>query len=100
MNQERLMKVLVAPRQTEKSERLGGAANQVVFQVLPDATKLEIKSAVELLFKVEVTAVQVANVKGKVKRFGRKVGKRGDWKKAYVTLKSGFTIDFMGPGGA
>ena len=67
---------------------------QVVFRVAPDATKPEVKAAVELLFKVEVKSVQVANVKGKVKRFGRSFGRRKDWKKAFVCLKPGQEINF------
>ena len=96
MNQERLMKVLVAPLISEKSARLSDANRQVGFKVLTDASKPEIRAAVELLFKVNVTGVQVSNVKGKVKRFGQTMGKRSDWKKAYVTLAEGQDIDFMG----
>ncbi len=94
MNQERLLKILLAPHSTEKVTRLGETARQVAFKVLPDASKPEIKSAVEFLFNVKVDSVQVANVKGKVKRFGRMLGRRRDWKKAYVTLQSGSEIDF------
>jgi len=97
MNQERLMKILLSPRVSEKTMGLNSNLNQATFRVLPDATKLEIKSAVELLFNVKVDAVRVANVKGKVKRFGRRLGKRSDWKKAYVSLQSGFSIDILGP---
>ena len=96
MNQERLLKVLLAPRVSEKTMRVNSALNQVTFRVLPSATKQEIKGAVELLFSVQVGAVRVANVKGKVKRFGRRLGKRSDWKKAYVTLKPGSAIDPLG----
>jgi large subunit ribosomal protein L23 len=96
MNQERLMKVLVAPLISEKSARLADANNQVGFRVLPDASKPEIRAAVEKLFNVTVTNVQVANMKGKVKRFGQMTGRRSDWKKAYVTLAEGQDIDFMG----
>jgi large subunit ribosomal protein L23 len=96
MNQERLMKVLVAPLISEKSARLADANNQVGFRVLPDASKPEIRAAVEKLFNVTVTNVQVSNMKGKVKRFGQITGKRSDWKKAYVTLAEGQDIDFMG----
>jgi large subunit ribosomal protein L23 len=67
-----------------------------MFRVVPDASKLEIRKAVESLFDVKVTAVQVANVKGKVKRFGQTTGRRSNWKKAYVTLAEGSDIDFMG----
>ncbi len=96
MNSERLLKVLLAPHVSEKSARVGDAANQYVFKVVKDASKPEIKKAVESLFNVKVTAVQVTNVKGKVKRFQHTEGKRSDWKKAYVTLAEGSEIDFMG----
>lgn len=96
MNQERLMKVLVAPLISEKSARLADSNNQVGFKVLTDASKPEIRAAVEKLFNVTVTGVQVANMKGKVKRFGQMTGRRSDWKKAYVTLAEGQDIDFMG----
>jgi large subunit ribosomal protein L23 len=93
---ERLMQVLLAPQISEKSTMVGERDNQVVFKVVRDATKPEIKAAVELLFKVEVRSVQVANVKGKVKRFGRFTGRRDHWKKAYVSLKAGQEISFAG----
>jgi large subunit ribosomal protein L23 len=92
--QERLLKVILAPVISEKSTRLADKQNQVVFRVLPDATKQEIGAAVADLFKVEVLGVQVLNVKGKVKRSGRVTGRRDNWKKAYVTLKQGQDIDF------
>lgn len=92
--QERLMQVLLAPQISEKATRLADKANQVVFIVAPDATKPEIKAAVETLFKVKVSAVQVANAKGKVKRFGRYVGRRSDHKKAFVSLMPGQEINF------
>lgn len=94
MNQERLMQVILAPVISEKSTRVADQDQQVVFKVVKDATKPEIKAAVELLFKVEVEGVQVLNVKGKVKHFGRFTGRRSDWKKAYVSLKPGQEIDF------
>lgn len=94
MNQERLMQVILAPVISEKSTRVADQDQQVVFKVVKDATKPEIKAAVELLFKVEVEGVQVLNVKGKVKRFGRFTGRRSDWKKAYVSLKPGQEVDF------
>ena len=94
MNQERLMQVILAPVISEKSTRVADQDQQVVFKVVKDATKPEIKAAVELLFKVEVEGVQVLNVKGKEKRFGRFTGRRSDWKKAYVSLKPGQEIDF------
>lgn len=96
MNQERLMKVLLAPHISEKSSVAAEANNQYVFRVVSDASKPEIKAAVELLFNVGVEAVRVSTVKGKVKRFGQRIGRRSDWKKAYVTLKSGQEISFMG----
>ena len=96
MNNERIMKVLLSPHVTEKAAIIGESSNQYVFQVTTDATKPEIKKAVETLFEVEVSAVRITNVKGKVKRTGQRVGKRKDWKKAYVRVKDGQTIDFMG----
>ncbi|NNE36849.1 MAG: 50S ribosomal protein L23 [Gammaproteobacteria bacterium] len=96
MNQERLMNLLLSPRVTEKSTELGDKHNQYVFKVVKNATKPQIKRAVELMFKVEVASVQVSNVKGKQKSFKQAIGKRSDWKKAYVKLKPGFDIDFMG----
>lgn len=96
MNQERLMNVLLAPVVSEKSTVAAEAANQYVFKVVADASKPEIKGAVELLFNVQVEQVRVSNVKGKTKRFGQRIGRRSDWKKAYVTLKSDQAIDFMG----
>ena len=96
MNRERLMKILVSPHVSEKSTRIADVANQFVFRVLSDARKPEVKRAVELMFKVEVEGVQILNVKGKRRGFGRISGKRPDWKKAYVRLKPGHDIDFMG----
>jgi large subunit ribosomal protein L23 len=96
MNQERLMKVLLAPIVSEKSARIGEANRQFAFKVVPDADKSEVKGAVESLFDVKVQAVRVANVKGKQKRFGRMLGRRPNWKKAYVTLQEGYDIDFAG----
>lgn len=95
MNTERLMKVLLSPVVSEKSTMAAEGGNQFVFKVVTDATKPEIKKAVETLFEVEVDQVRVMNVKGKNKRFGQRTGKRSDWKKAYVKLKSDQTIDFM-----
>jgi len=94
ISQERMLKIILAPVISEKSTRLADKMNQVVFRVLPDATKQEISAAVANLFKVEVMGVQVLNVKGKVKRSGRITGRRNNWKKAYVTLKQGQDIDF------
>ena len=96
MNQERLMKVLLAPIVSEKSSRLADAHRQFAFKVLKNASKPEVRKAVELMFDVKVDSVQIANVRGKTKRFGQTVGKRSDWKKAYVTLAEGHDIDFMG----
>lgn len=93
MNKERLMKVLLAPVVSEKST-IAGENGQVVFKVLPDATKPEIKSAVEMLFEVKVEQVRVVNQSGKRKRFGVLQGRRNDWKKAYVRLQEGQDIDF------
>jgi len=96
MSQERLMKILLSPHVSEKTTRVADAHNQFVFKVVPDARKPEIKRAVELMFKVEVESVQVMNVKGKRKVSGQFRGRRSDWKKAYVSLKPGHDIDFMG----
>ena len=96
MNDERLMKILVAPHVSEKSARVADESNQVVFRVLPDACKPEIKRAVEKLFNVEVDHVRTVSVKGKRKMLQRTPGKRSDWKKAYVRLKPGHDIDFIG----
>lgn len=93
-NQERLMQVLLAPQISEKATMLAEKSNQVVFVVTPDATKPEIKAAVELLFKVQVSSVQVANAKGKVKRFGRTMGRRSNVRKAFVSLAAGQEINF------
>ena len=89
LNKERLMQVLLAPQVSEKSTFVGEKNNQYVFRVAADATKPEIKAAVELMFKTKVKSVQVTNVKGKEKRFGRFEGRRRNWKKAYVSLMPG-----------
>ena len=89
-----LMNVITAPVVSEKSSISADVDNCVVFRVSKSASKSQVKRAVELLFKVEVDSVNVLNVKGKAKRFGRFVGCRSDWKKAYVKLKPGFNIDF------
>ena len=94
MKQERVMKVLLAPIVSEKSAN-AGESNQVVFRVVADATKPEIRAAVEKMFEVEVEAVRVVNQKGKTKRFGARFGRRSDTRKAYVRLKEGQEIDFM-----
>ena len=96
MSMERLTQVLIAPHVSEKSAGLADSANQHVFKVLPNASKQEIKSAVEQLFQVKVASVKTVNVSGKKKRFGRTLGKRSDWKKAYVRLETGHDIDLTG----
>lgn len=96
VNKERLYKIIHAPRVTEKSSMVAETANQVVFEVAKDANKAEIKQAVEGLFKVEVKHVRIANVKGKKRLFKQTQGKRKDWKKAYVSLKEGYDINFAG----
>jgi large subunit ribosomal protein L23 len=93
-SQERLMKVLLAPQISEKATFVAEKNEQVIFRVATDATKPEIKAAVEMMFKVSVNSVQVACVKGKVKRTGRFVGRRNNWKKAYVCLAAGQEINF------
>ena len=96
---ERLMTVLLAPVVSEKGTMIADKHEQVVFRVDPRATKPEVKAAVELMFSkkdkpVVVTSVQIVNVKGKKKRFGQTMGRRRDWKKAYVCLKEGQEINF------
>ncbi len=92
----RLMQVLVAPIVSEKATMVAEKTNAVVFKVLQDATKPEIKAAVELMFKVEVKAVSVLNQKGKTKRFAKGTGRRDHVKKAYVALKAGQELNFSG----
>jgi large subunit ribosomal protein L23 len=99
-NEERLMQVLLAPQISEKATYVADKNEQVIFLVAPDATKPEIKAAVELLFKVSVESVQVANIKGKVKRSGRAMGRRSDVRKAFVSLKPGQEINFVEGGAA
>ena len=94
----RLMAVLVAPIVSEKATMVGEKSNAVTFKVLQDATKPEIKAAVELMFKVEVHGVSVLNTKGKTKRFGKSMGRRDNVRKAYVTLKAGQEINLVGEG--
>ncbi|MCK5894177.1 MAG: 50S ribosomal protein L23 [Endozoicomonadaceae bacterium] len=94
MNQERLLKVLLGPHISEKASVVAEERNQYVFKVVKDAAKLEIKNAVEQLFEVKVKSVCTVNVKGKIKRTARGMGKRSDWKKAYVALDAGQEIDF------
>jgi large subunit ribosomal protein L23 len=88
-------KVILRPLLTEKNTGLKEVLNKVVFEVAPDANKIEIKKAVEEAFHVSVQSVNVLNVRGKLKRLGRKVGRRRDWRKAIVTLKEGSTIEFF-----
>jgi large subunit ribosomal protein L23 len=95
-NQERLMQVILGPHVSEKSTAVTESANQVVFRVRRDATKAEIKGAVELLFEVEVSSVSVVRMPGKRKRFGTNFGQQSSWKKAYVRLAPGQDLDFIG----
>ena len=94
MNQERIFKVLLGPHVTEKTAFVADAGNQIVFKVTSDAVKQEVKAAVEQLFSVKVTDVRIANMKGKTKRAKHGMGKRSDWKKAYIRLEQGQEIDF------
>lgn len=96
MSNNRLMQVLLAPRVTEKTTRVGEQSNQYVFRVVTDAVKAEVRDAVELMFGVNVEAVRIVNVKGKSKAFRNRKGKRSDWKKAYVRVQEGQAIDFLG----
>ncbi|TFH07481.1 MAG: 50S ribosomal protein L23 [Nitrosomonadales bacterium] len=96
-SQERLMQVILMPQVSEKATYIVEKNNQIIFRVIQDATKPEIRAAVELMWKaqnIEVTGVQVANVKGKAKRFGRFMGRHSNWKKAYVSIKTGQEINF------
>ncbi|HGM5493420.1 TPA: 50S ribosomal protein L23 [Serratia fonticola] len=94
IREERLLKVLRAPHVSEKASAAMEKSNTIVLKVAKDATKAEIKAAVQKLFEVE--DVNTLVVKGKVKRQGQRVGRRSDWKKAYVTLKEGQNLDFIG----
>ncbi len=96
MNKERLFNVLLAPRVTEKTARVGEQGNQYVFRVATDATKADVRDAVEAMFEVNVESVRVVNVKGKTKSFKLRQGKRVDWKKAYVRVQEGQVIDLLG----
>jgi large subunit ribosomal protein L23 len=96
IREERLLKVLKAPHISEKSTMVAEKLNTIVFKVANDATKADIKAAVEKLFEVKVEAVRTLNVVGKTKRTGSRMGRRSDWKKAYVTLVEGQDIDFVG----
>ena len=93
--ESKLAAVLLGPVVSEKSSIAAESDSRIVFKVRKDANKNQIKKAVELMFDVKVNSVQVLNVKGKVKRSGRVLGKRSDWKKAYVKLESGHDIDFV-----
>jgi len=93
---DKALQSVLAPQITEKATMVADKYNQVVFKVTADATKAEIKSAIETMFKVEVSAVNLLNMNGKIKRAGRAFGKRADWKKAYVSLKPGQEINFTG----
>lgn len=99
-SQERLMRVLLAPQISEKATHIADRNRQVIFFVAPDATKPEVKAAVELLFKVGVESVQVSNLKGKLKRTVGRFGRRSDVRKAFVCLKPGQEINFVEGGGA
>lgn len=94
MKEERLLQVILAPVISEKATMLADKREQVIFRVATSATKPEIKAAVELLFKVQVKAVTVLNVKGKNKRFGRFNGSRASWRKAFVCLQPGQELNF------
>jgi large subunit ribosomal protein L23 len=94
MSQDRLFAVLLGPIVSEKSTMIGEKHEQVAFRVMHDATKLEVKAAIEMLFKVQVDSVQILNQKGKQKRFGRFEGRRSNVRKAYVRLKPGHEINF------
>ncbi|MGV6850833.1 MAG: 50S ribosomal protein L23 [bacterium] len=96
MTSERIFKVLLAPHMTEKTSSVEDKANQYVFRVVKDASKTEIKDAVEHLFEVKVMNVRTVLVKGKTKAFKGRAGKRPDWKKAYVRLSEGQTIEQIG----
>ncbi|CAM5264292.1 Large ribosomal subunit protein uL23 OS=Stutzerimonas stutzeri OX=316 GN=rplW PE=3 SV=1 [Stutzerimonas stutzeri] len=96
MNQERVFKVLLGPHVSEKATVLADSKSQFVFKVATDATKLEIKKAVESLFNVKVATVNTLNVQGKTKRTARGLGKRNNWKKAYIALQPGQDLDFSG----
>ena len=95
-DRERLMQVLLGPHVSEKATALAEGGNQVVFKVRTDATKADVRRAVELLFEVKVERVAVTRMPAKTKRFGQRAGARGAWKKAYVRLAPGQDINFMG----
>ena len=95
MSAANLYEVIRAPRVSEKTTRLQEVSNQYVFEVAKTATKSDVKAAVEQVFGVKVEAVNVVNVKGKAKAFRQRLGHRNDWRKAYVTLAEGQSIDVM-----
>ena len=94
MNSEKILRLIVEPRISEKSLKIADKNRQFTFRVIKNSTKPEIKTAVENFFEVKVKSVEVVNVEGKNKRFKQIKGKRIDWKKAYVTLQPGYDIDF------
>ena len=96
MSVNKSLQAVLAPQVTEKATMVADKYNQIAFKVKKDATKKEVKEAIELMFKVEVTAVNILNMNGKIKRAGRLMGKRNDWKKAYISLKAGQEINFTG----
>ncbi|UDG79761.1 50S ribosomal protein L23 [Candidatus Steffania adelgidicola] len=96
IREERLLKVLRSPHVSEKASAAMEKHNTVVIKVDKNATKAEIKAAVHKLFQVEVDEVHTLRVKGKIKRHGQRLGRRKDWKKAYVSLKEGQNLDFIG----
>lgn len=96
IREQRLLNVIRAPHVSEKASNAMEKSNTLVLKVAKDATKLEIKQAVQKLFEVEVKDVNTLVVKGKVKRHGQRIGRRSDWKKAYVTLKKGQNLDLAG----
>ncbi len=96
MNQERIHQILISPHVSEKASLLADEQNQHVFRVISTATKSEVKQAVEGMFKVKVEKVRILNIQGKAKRFGGRIGKRSDLRKAYVTLMPDNDIDFAG----
>lgn len=95
-HQEKLMQVLLGPHVSEKSTAVAEASNQIVFRVRMDATKQQVRQAVESLFDVKVDRVSIVRVAGKAKRFGTMMGRRDAWKKAYVRLAPGSELDFVG----
>lgn len=96
MSKNRLYQILLSPRVTEKTTRVGEQSNQYVFHVIKNAKKSEVRGAVEMLFDVSVESVRIVNVKGKNKAFRQRMGKRSDWKKAYVRVQEGQVIDLLG----